>query len=300
MTSVGLDDAAGKGADEAEREEIAAKIAADLASIRKNLPTSIGEAWQHIAQGLSRAVNGCAYVRKANQRCAADFDRDGTPTARSIAQTYRKHAEDCGTVEVICHALHGALRKGLILPAYLDPYPTLEFDEKALDLFRKWARESTRAIPPGIGTPHFNEQSRARALAHDLDLIKNGGVAAAVTARGRASGYEGRFPSTDDRRSRKDVAVWLAIELRDLATDKTVEEREASIYSRMPWGGHGLAVDRMNVAVGAAFDEPSDKTVIAAYKALGYDSRRADKLFKNENAKQNRSAGRRKRTESSR
>jgi hypothetical protein len=141
-------------------------------------------------------------------------------------------------------------------------------------------------------------QQKAVALANLVERSKAVGIGGAILEQ---DGMES--PSPEAPPNRFQVAQYLAIELRRVnarlpspAIDEGVDQEtaQARIYERMPLGDHGAQVDRTGEFKGEVFAANAEKTVVAAFKAMGMPPDRADQLFKANLVKRNRNLDKRR------
>lgn len=225
------------------------------------LPRSAEEALRHIREGLTRVIDACSVLRENHSEHAFSPDR-------------------WHLLRMLSESLLVATKSG---------------QGEALEVLKGPTRQLQKQLG-GIAHGASRVQEKAAEFANVLRQAKTIGLPNALLRKNRPSQEWAWLPT------RRHAAAYLAIALsavdRELPapvlnTRVPAAERERVILERMPLG-HGHQRDRLCQHSNELFDEDPEKTVIAAFKALGMSRQRADQLFKAKLVRENRKRARRR------
>jgi hypothetical protein len=217
--------------EQSENERVQAHTVAKQQKAEESKPRSSAEARQHVLEGLTRAIQGCSFLSQA----------DDDPIARDVGQI----------VDLLWTGFRGR-------------------DPELCDEFKLMARGlRTRGVTLPVGEGFLHQQALARSLVEALDIAKasNNIKAAQTTLLKRTHGMEVQPEPPPVPVTRWAVAQLLGNMIRT-SDMPNYEERVRLIYARMPFGGHGHAVDRSASFKDERFEENSARTVTAAFLAL--------------------------------
>jgi hypothetical protein len=214
-----------------ELRRVQAHVATEVQKAEESKPRSSAEATRHVLEGLVRAIQGCSFLSQAGN----------DPIARDVGQI----------VDLLWTGFRGR-------------------DPELCDEFKQMARGlRTRGVTLPVGEGFLHPQALARSLVQALDIAKasNNIKAALTTLLKRTQGMEVQPEPPPVPATRWAVAQLLGSMIRTSDTPN-YDERARLVYARMPFGGHGHAVDRSGSFKDERFEEDSARTVTAAFVAL--------------------------------